>query len=716
MASFEALRTPGHGPETGRQTTTTITNLPAEITELMMTELNLVDLLAWRATCRSSYQRTVLSLRGFLRRALRPITDEPDQLLKMLYDHRAVIGGEVALYFILRDSTYEYNTLWIYAPFDWYPLLIDALRTALRHSITRETTFNKARFGAYDWTESTQFNLKSGIIVTTFQSPTFSAMTSLCRQPCTLLINYVTTYSFGCAYPHLTLNRQGLLADWALPCASIIKYAVLNSLTDQGFHISWIPHPFSVPLPNLIPESDASSIVTMSDAEDYCDMYDGVAPPDVHEMSTPPSSTGSELTTSPRPIPVTSTPAFVTEGTFLDDLEHDALPRIDDPASIQRPKPVDTYRLNLPLPAIPIKDTPTPPRFLPRRSTTPLGPSPASSLPYTSDTADQNMLDTVIALTSPSDARSHSTTTSATTHTAPQLNHSSSNSPVNSPCPTDTKPPLLLPSTHVSHLDEPSPLTLTPPMLDQRVISQSPPPPTTHIQPPTSADSVCQPSHPCLDPVAASTSQSPSHLGRSQFDDQSQLHPEPSSNYDSSSLHSELQQTDSAEDNASISHDDDNSEHSTTESEDTEQSTDSTDYPATPSQPYRLAWGPPPPWERRMCHFSRPSRECFVLENICPNELRYFGDPVSLIDFIDPLGDDRTRIEEACMPPLGTVVMWKLFSSYKCTANPMCGQIRPMHACVRGDNLVLPALPGQNVFDRSQPRKHPPMLMHPWEY
>ena len=117
-----------------------------------------------------------------------------------------------------------------------------------------------------------------------------------------------------------------------------------------------------------------------------------------------------------------------------------------------------------------------------------------------------------------------------------------------------------------------------------------------------------------------------------------------------------------------------------------------------------------------MWYHQRPPRPCFYDQNMCPQQFRYFGDPASLIDFIDPLSGDRERLEERCMPPMGTVVLWKLFSSYKCVHNGLCGCIVPNSSYRQDGSLYLASMPGQNLFDRSDPRRHPPMTTNWWEY
>ena len=73
---------------------------------------------------------------------------------------------------------------------------------------------------------------------------------------------------------------------------------------------------------------------------------------------------------------------------------------------------------------------------------------------------------------------------------------------------------------------------------------------------------------------------------------------------------------------------------------------------------YRL-WSPTP---------SVPDtyKACWRSHYICPNQGRFFGDSGSVVDFIDPIGTPATALQEQGHPPFGTVVIWRISSSYQC--------------------------------------------------
>lgn len=97
---------------------------------------------------------------------------------------------------------------------------------------------------------------------------------------------------------------------------------------------------------------------------------------------------------------------------------------------------------------------------------------------------------------------------------------------------------------------------------------------------------------------------------------------------------------------------------------------------------------------------------------MCPQQVRFFGDASSLVDFLDPISTDRQELEEKCMPPYGTVVAWKLCSSYRCGGVIKCGPIEPDVMLLKNGFVHLPALSGKNRFDRRNERHYPPIYLY----
>ncbi|KAI0750159.1 hypothetical protein C8Q80DRAFT_1072522, partial [Daedaleopsis nitida] len=89
------------------------------------------------------------------------------------------------------------------------------------------------------------------------------------------------------------------------------------------------------------------------------------------------------------------------------------------------------------------------------------------------------------------------------------------------------------------------------------------------------------------------------------------------------------------------------------------------DRPASPASLFRPSWGTPAAWERGgWLSPTCPTRWCYAYKDLCPNQIRYFGDWMWLVDFFDSLDVDRWTLQVQYRVPFGTVVAWKLWSSY----------------------------------------------------
>ncbi|KAI0745906.1 hypothetical protein C8Q76DRAFT_790222 [Earliella scabrosa] len=658
--------------------------LPPELTEFITDDLNILDVLAWRATCRSTYRRVAESLRSFLRRSLTPAHDTPSTLLSLLYKYRILIGGEVALNFVLRDPSYQYSSLELYAPCPWYPPFVDALRELLGTSIARETYINRARYGFIDWHECAYITLQNGFKIAVYQSPTPSALSALCRQPCSLLINYVTTYSFGCAYPHLTLQRQGLLADWALHVTTPLDFQIMNSLSDQGFNISWKPADLE-----LADSPRTSGALRLRSVSDSAALH-------THTPSYPEHS-------SPVNEATDATDMHITPQTE-DDVAHNTNPDLAASTDDDRYRPIASYS------PFQFSDTG---RALPyavhqrghmHPSVLPIFPRSIPKQPHTAVSAPPRHL----PFQQPVDTRTKTPTSNPPDRTG-TLSRSQSAPPLS--------PPMnhTLPSTDVLHTE---------------TIAHT----TQHLL--QSSSTVTIPEHPSLPstPIPNGHSPLPSLHTQDALGDRTpgsaSTHSNdiaPTTDYDHDRIHMPIPTYALATPVLHPPIEDDNNNDMFSASTPSSNSADDIDIysdlhspvyelPATHSHRFRSSWGAPPSWESGMWDYQRPKRPCYVEQNMCPQQFRYFGDPPSLIDFIDPLSGDRERVEEQCMPPMGTVVIWKLFSSYQCCHKGLCGCIVPSYSYERDNNLYLASMPGQNTFDRSDPRKHPPITTHWWEY
>ncbi|KAI0750153.1 hypothetical protein C8Q80DRAFT_1101445 [Daedaleopsis nitida] len=189
-------------------------------------------------------------LRHHLQVMLRPFVSRVDTFCVDLAQYRSLIGGLFAMAFFLRDNTFSIDALEVYAPDQLYPNVVDAIANNLRSPIEYVSVFGMdGTFKGRDVLECTHFRLDTGLSVIVYQSSNWTAISPITRSPCTALVNYVSSTSFGCAYPHMTLQRRALLADHAMFQPLPFDFSIMNLLTDRGFDVSWSPIRWPFPRP-----------------------------------------------------------------------------------------------------------------------------------------------------------------------------------------------------------------------------------------------------------------------------------------------------------------------------------------------------------------------------------------------------------------------------------------------------------------------------------
>ncbi|KAI0706594.1 hypothetical protein C8Q76DRAFT_800999 [Earliella scabrosa] len=85
------------------------------------------------------------------------------------------------------------------------------------------------------------FITTSGLSLWVYESDSVSACSPISRTFCSALMNFVTEYSFGCAYPRLTLSKKSLQSDLSLDTLSNEDYTVSHRLKSFGFEFATHP-------------------------------------------------------------------------------------------------------------------------------------------------------------------------------------------------------------------------------------------------------------------------------------------------------------------------------------------------------------------------------------------------------------------------------------------------------------------------------------------
>ncbi|KAI0698723.1 hypothetical protein C8Q76DRAFT_633771 [Earliella scabrosa] len=211
--------------------------------------MDLPTLISWRATCRALYTEVCGFLRRALHRIISPFFSHPLVFLEHLSQSRAVIGGIVALSFVLRDPYLRSDVLQLYAGCGWYNTFVDKLvncgsnaRDIDRyHTPSVLPSFTTER----DIHSQTVLQLKNGRRIVIYRAKTASACSPVCRSPFSVFNTFVTEHSFGCGYPRLTLQRRSILSDLRLGYMDSDDEYLFDLLCRSGFTFAVSPTAWS---------------------------------------------------------------------------------------------------------------------------------------------------------------------------------------------------------------------------------------------------------------------------------------------------------------------------------------------------------------------------------------------------------------------------------------------------------------------------------------
>ena len=216
-----------------------------EIAGMFVDEMDLLTLTRWRATCRINYAQSVRSLHRTVMQQLSPFVPSPSVITDLITTHNALIGGEFALCFLLRDSSYRPQVLELFASGHEYPALVSAFLThpRIQPYIKSHTYSSYPMALALErmMLQTLHVCLASGCSVYLHCSISSAAVAGIVRSPNTALANYISSYGFACSYPRLTLNRRGLLSDFILEDRNDLDAMTMRNMLAHGFSFSVSP-------------------------------------------------------------------------------------------------------------------------------------------------------------------------------------------------------------------------------------------------------------------------------------------------------------------------------------------------------------------------------------------------------------------------------------------------------------------------------------------
>ena len=228
--------------------------------------MDMPSLLKWRLACKANYIQVSSALWRSLLKLLRPFVPIPREFLDILTKYRALIGGEFALSFLLRDPTYLPPKLDVYVSDFEFDSLCDAVLDDphIRQSIDSYVYTNNTIFDSLRRLISCTLTIRSssGNIIYIHRSYTTSAVAPITRGSCTALSNFVTAYGFGCSHPMLTFKRRALLADLDFPFLPPLQRDEHANILKHGFTLSVSPAAWPEYQWPCIPLSDYSASLT----------------------------------------------------------------------------------------------------------------------------------------------------------------------------------------------------------------------------------------------------------------------------------------------------------------------------------------------------------------------------------------------------------------------------------------------------------------------
>ncbi|KAI0708387.1 hypothetical protein C8Q76DRAFT_627608 [Earliella scabrosa] len=168
-----------------------------------------------------------------------------EQFLEVLAECRAVIGGEFALSYILRDADFCPARMEVFVgDTEFYTLLdlLDLSTELSRDAMLLDVVPTTDSFAADRSIGRVATILTTtGLFIWVYEADCVSACSPISRTWTTGLMNFVTPYTFGCAYPRLTLRRLALMADLCVDSMEDKDFITMHRMHGVGFDFALHP-------------------------------------------------------------------------------------------------------------------------------------------------------------------------------------------------------------------------------------------------------------------------------------------------------------------------------------------------------------------------------------------------------------------------------------------------------------------------------------------
>lgn len=206
----------------------------------------MTSLLAWRSTSRDNYIQVADELRSSLVALAARFFPDPHDFLDSLSPCGALIVSDAALSQVLHDPSLCNASFELAVGSVYFQAFVDNLEQLFPVGSTLESRMDRRTSDGFAYhrhvTRISEFRLYPGLFVTVYESCTPSACDVVSGYWTTGLMNFVTAYTFGCAYPRLTLNHRALMCDTRIPWMGWSDYDMGRRMIAHGFETECYPH------------------------------------------------------------------------------------------------------------------------------------------------------------------------------------------------------------------------------------------------------------------------------------------------------------------------------------------------------------------------------------------------------------------------------------------------------------------------------------------
>ena len=192
------------------------------------------SLLTWRATSRGHYDFVRDELQMSLQSLAHRFMPDTTLFLSHLLRWKAMVMGEAALSFVLHDPTicpaiFELATGSLaFIPFVHGILsMLSSTDYLHSHCILDAPTHI---FGNRFFQRIAQFHLTDDRAIVIYESTTTSPSSVVAGFWSSMMMNFVTPYSMGCAYPSLTFHHHGILCEERMSTLGWPGHDLMNRL------------------------------------------------------------------------------------------------------------------------------------------------------------------------------------------------------------------------------------------------------------------------------------------------------------------------------------------------------------------------------------------------------------------------------------------------------------------------------------------------------